>query len=121
MIAMYQRLSEYIVNKSKFVFAGEINIPPDKSISHRAVFLSSFNKDMTKITNLLLSDDVKTTMYSLGAIGVMFAENNGKFFTRGTGIREYLPSPETIDFLKEKVQKSMSFYATLKQRQFQNP
>ena len=72
-------MSEYIVNKSKFVFTGEINIPPDKSISHRAVFLSSFNKDMTKITNLLLSDDVKTTMYSLGAIGVMFAENNGKF------------------------------------------
>ena len=54
-------MSEYIVNKSKFVFTGEINIPPDKSISHRAVFLSSFNKNMTKITNLLISDDVKTT------------------------------------------------------------
>jgi len=90
-------MSEYIVNKSKFVFVGEVNIPPDKSISHRAVFLSSFNKEMTKITNLLMSDDVKTTMYSLGAIGVMFAENNGKYFTRGTGVKEYIQSPETID------------------------
>ena len=36
-------------------------------------------------------------MYSVGAIGVMFAENNGKIFTRGTGIREYIQSPETID------------------------
>ncbi len=37
-------MSEYIVNKSKFVFVGEVNIPPDKSISHRAVFLSALIK-----------------------------------------------------------------------------
>ena len=49
------------------------------------------------IRDRLLSDDVKTTMYSVGSIGVMFAENNGKIFTRGTGIREYIQSPETID------------------------
>ena len=90
-------MSEYLVSDSIFKFHGEIPIPPDKSISHRAVILSTFNKEMTKINNLLLSDDVKTTMYSVGAIGVMFAENNGKIFTRGTGIREYIQSPETID------------------------
>ena len=90
-------MSGYLVSDSIFKFHGEIPIPPDKSISHRAVILSTFNKEMTKINNLLLSDDVKTTMYSVGAIGVMFAENNGKIFTRGTGIREYIQSPETID------------------------
>ena len=90
-------MSGYLINNSNYIFQGEISIPPDKSISHRAVILSTFNKEMTKINNLLLSDDVKTTMYSVGAIGVMFAENNGKIFTRGTGIREYIQSPETID------------------------
>ena len=90
-------MSEYLINHSNFNFNGEIPIPPDKSISHRAIILSTFNKEMTKINNLLLSDDVKTTMYSVGSIGVMFAENNGKIFTRGTGIREYIQSPETID------------------------
>ena len=90
-------MSGYLINNSNYIFQGEISIPPDKSISHRAVILSTFNKEMTKINNLLLSDDVKTTMYSVGAIGVMFAENNGKNFTRGTGIREYIQSPETID------------------------
>ena len=90
-------MSEYLISHSNFNFNGEIPIPPDKSISHRAVILSTFNKEMTKINNLLLSDDVKTTMYSVGSIGVMFAENNGKIFTRGTGIREYIQSPETID------------------------
>ena len=90
-------MSEYLIEKSKYIFSGELKVPGDKSISHRAVILSTFNKDMTKITNLLLSDDVKSTMYAVGSIGVMFAENNGKIFTRGTGIREYLESPETID------------------------
>lgn len=90
-------MSEYLISHTNFNFNGEIPIPPDKSISHRAVILSTFNKEMTKINNLLLSDDVKTTMYSVGSIGVMFAENNGKIFTRGTGIREYIQSPETID------------------------
>ena len=90
-------MSEYLISHSNFNFNGEIPIPPDKSISHRAVILSTFNKEMTKINNLLLSDDVKTTMYSVGSIGVMFAENNGKIFTRGTGIRDYIQSPETID------------------------
>ncbi len=90
-------MSEYLISHSNFNFNGEIPIPPDKSISHRAIILSTFNKEMTKINNLLLSDDVKTTMYSVGSIGVMFAENNGKIFTRGTGIREYIQSPETID------------------------
>ena len=90
-------MSEYLISHTNFNFNGEIPIPPDKSISHRAVILSTFNKEMTKINNLLLSDDVKTTMYSVGSIGVMFAENNGKIFTRGTGIRDYIQSPETID------------------------
>ena len=90
-------MSEYLISHSNFNFNGEIPIPPDKSISHRAIILSTFNKEMTKINNLLLSDDVKPTMYSVGSIGVMFAENNGKIFTRGTGIREYIQSPETID------------------------
>ena len=90
-------MSEYLISHTNFNFNGEIPIPPDKSISHRAVILSTFNKEMTKINNLLLSDDVKTTMYSVGSIGVMFAENNGKIFTRGTGIKDYIQSPETID------------------------
>ena len=37
-------MSEYLVSDSIFKFHGEIPIPPDKSISHRAVILSTFNK-----------------------------------------------------------------------------
>ena len=89
-------MSEYLVSDSilnfmeKFQF---LQISP----YHIELLFYQHLMEMTKINNLLLSDDVKTTMYSVGAIGVMFAENNGKIFTRGTGIREYIQSPETID------------------------
>ena len=36
---------------------GEIKIPGDKSISHRAVMLGSISKGETTIENVLLSED----------------------------------------------------------------
>ena len=50
--------------------AVEILIPPDKSISHRAVMLASVSKRQTIIKNLLISEDIKRTIEALRAMGV---------------------------------------------------
>ena len=42
--------------------SGKINIPGDKSISHRSVIISSISKGKSIITNLLESEDVKKTL-----------------------------------------------------------
>ena len=44
--------------------------PPDKSISHRAVILSTLSKGISTITNLLLSEDVQCTLQWAQASGV---------------------------------------------------
>jgi len=48
----------------------EIEIPPDKSISHRAVMLASISKGATRIKNLLMAEDIKRTIEAFRAMGV---------------------------------------------------
>ena len=42
-------------NKKAHALHGEINIPGDKSISHRAIMFGSLSNGTTEITNFLLS------------------------------------------------------------------
>ncbi|MCX5692101.1 MAG: 3-phosphoshikimate 1-carboxyvinyltransferase [Candidatus Omnitrophica bacterium] len=50
--------------------AVEIAIPPDKSISHRAVMLASISEGVTRIKNLLMAEDIKRTINVFRAMGV---------------------------------------------------
>ena len=56
-----------IVRKITKPLMGEVTIPGDKSISHRAIIIPSISKGKTIITNLLESEDVKNTINSLKA------------------------------------------------------
>lgn len=50
--------------------SGEIILPGDKSISHRAAILAALSKGRTKITNFLFSDDCLVTLRVLGILGI---------------------------------------------------
>jgi len=56
--------------------SGEITIPPDKSISHRALIFSSLTKDMVEIKNLSLGEDCLATLQILENIGVKASFSN---------------------------------------------
>ena len=43
-------------------FNGEINIPGDKSISHRSIIIPSISKGICEISNILKSQDVMHTI-----------------------------------------------------------
>lgn len=49
---------------------GEIRVPGDKSISHRAVMLGSIAQGDTYITNFLMSDDCMSTIRAFQHMGV---------------------------------------------------
>lgn len=51
---------------------GLVKVPPDKSISHRALFFSSLACGESEIRNLLEADDVKRTFNLLKSCGVEF-------------------------------------------------
>ena len=53
-------MDKFKIKSSCHTFSGELKVPADKSIAHRALLIASLNKEMTKITNLAFSEDVRT-------------------------------------------------------------
>ena len=65
---------------------GEILIPGDKSISHRALILSSCAIGKSNISNLLESEDVFSTLKALKNLGVKIKKNNQNWHVYGNGL-----------------------------------
>ena len=57
---------------------GEIKVPGDKSISHRALLFSSLTEGNVEIEGLLEAGDTLSTRSCLGKLGVRFEENGKK-------------------------------------------
>lgn len=58
--------------------SGSLNIPGDKSISHRSIILGSLAKGTTTVTNFLLSDDCQHTINAFKALGVQIKTKNSE-------------------------------------------
>ena len=68
------------------VLQGEITVPGDKSISHRAVMFASIAQGKSQIFGVLRSADVLCTIGAMRAIGVHIEEGtNGDIVVHGTG------------------------------------
>ncbi len=52
---------DYNTRPRKFKFLGEINVPGDKSIAHRAIILGALADGVTQISNFTYSDDLAVT------------------------------------------------------------
>lgn len=66
----------------------EMQIPPDKSISHRALMMAAMAEGTSKLTNLLDSQDVNSTakcLCELGARVDIIRRSNGRFDATVTG------------------------------------
>lgn len=63
-----------------------IVIPPDKSISHRAVILASLCKGKTTIKNFLQSDDTRFTLACIKKLGVKIRQEKNMVTIQGAGM-----------------------------------
>lgn len=63
----------------------KIQVPADKSISHRAVILSSLSKGTVKISPFLVSDDTKATLECMKRLGVRYKLKNTTLTISGVG------------------------------------
>jgi 3-phosphoshikimate 1-carboxyvinyltransferase len=71
------------------ILRGEIQLPGDKSISHRAMILSSIALGSSKISNLSTAKDCYSTMNCLKALGIKYtrqANDPTKLEVHGNGI-----------------------------------
>jgi len=70
--------------KSKCL-TGKLSVPADKSISIRALLISSICFGNTRISNLLESEDVKDTLNCLKKLGVKISKKGSQFEVFGQG------------------------------------
>lgn len=77
---------------------GELTLPGDKSITHRAIILGSLADGVTEITGALQSHDCRDTAKAFGAMGVTIQElDNDRLQIRGGGLRGLKEPQEVLD------------------------
>jgi 3-phosphoshikimate 1-carboxyvinyltransferase len=77
--------------------SGELNLPGDKSISHRAVIFSAMAKGSSSIQNISLGEDVKSTMKIMKQLGAIVHSDSEVINIEGCGMNGFAPSPEDLD------------------------
>ena len=77
---------------------GNINPPGDKSLSHRAVMLSSIAEGETEISGFLAGEDTLNTAKAMRDMGVVIDEaGSGRFVVQGKGLRGLTEPARVLD------------------------
>ncbi|HPM42985.1 MAG TPA: 3-phosphoshikimate 1-carboxyvinyltransferase, partial [Candidatus Omnitrophota bacterium] len=79
---------------------GEVRVPGDKSISHRAVMLGAISEGRTSIEGLLDCDDCLYTIGAFREMGVAIEKSSGRTTIDGVGLRG-LKKPKAALFVGE--------------------
>jgi 3-phosphoshikimate 1-carboxyvinyltransferase len=81
--------------------SGDLNPPPDKSVSHRAALIGAMAEGPTRITGYLDSADTRATLRAVAAVGAEVregeADDHGGLFVEVEGIGLRGPRPAEID------------------------
>jgi 3-phosphoshikimate 1-carboxyvinyltransferase len=86
---------EETINRAPRGLNGELSVPGDKSISHRAVMFSSIAEGTSEITGFLKGDDCLSTIRCMKQLGVTIHEENDKIIVEGKGL-EGLQEPDSM-------------------------
>ena len=76
---------------------GEITIPGDKSISHRAIMLGALSKGLTEVTNFLRGADCLSTISCFQKLGVTIEDKKNVILIHGKGLHGLTPPSELLD------------------------
>ncbi|BAV59204.1 3-phosphoshikimate 1-carboxyvinyltransferase [Endomicrobiia bacterium] len=77
---------EIKLKKTNYV-SGVIEVPSDKSITHRAVMLSSLAEGNSIVRDYLPSDDCNRTIEAFRQMGVEIKIDNGSLYIKGAGLK----------------------------------
>jgi 3-phosphoshikimate 1-carboxyvinyltransferase len=76
---------------------GELEPPPDKSISHRAAILGAMAAEPVRVRNYLQAEDTTSTLNAMRALGALVEERGDELVIRGVGLREARVPEGVID------------------------
>lgn len=76
---------------------GELAVPGDKSISHRAVMFGSLAKGTTRISHFLTGADCLSTISCFRKMGIDIEEHEGEVLVHGKGLHGLTAPSEILD------------------------
>lgn len=76
---------------------GNVKVPGDKSISHRALIFSSLTEGTVEIEGLLAAEDTRATMHCLRELGVQIATAGKTVKVKGKGLRGFEEPGNVLD------------------------
>ncbi len=76
---------------------GEVNIPGDKSISHRCIMFGSIAKGITEVSNFLQGADCLATINCFRKMGIEIENQNDKIIVHGKGLHGLDAPIEILD------------------------
>ena len=77
---------------------GSIQVPGDKSISHRSLLLGALANGITRITGYLDSEDIAATRQVLQALGVHFRQQGQQLEVHGAGLHGFKAPAQALYF-----------------------
>lgn len=86
---------ELLTNQHKLV--GTINVPGDKSISHRSIMFGAISEGTTRIKQFLRADDCMSTIAAFRSLGVQIEETPDEIIVHGQGFDALKKPTEAID------------------------
>ncbi|MBU1894307.1 MAG: 3-phosphoshikimate 1-carboxyvinyltransferase, partial [Candidatus Omnitrophica bacterium] len=78
---------DWKIKKNTKGLKGEIEVPPDKSISHRSVILGALANAKCHVSNFLFSDDCIRTLEAFRAMGIRIDQEGANITVFGKGLR----------------------------------
>lgn len=78
-------------------FKGKINVPSDKSITHRAVIMGAMADGVTVVRNPLLSRDTIATMNSVQQLGVNIVNERSRLLIHSEGVKNFKEPYDVIN------------------------
>ncbi|MEO5358147.1 MAG: 3-phosphoshikimate 1-carboxyvinyltransferase [Nitrospirae bacterium YQR-1] len=90
-------MSDSITLSKAGCLKGELKSPPDKSISHRAVFISSLAEGVSVVKNFLYAEDPKATVGAFRNLGVEITERKDELIITGKGSNALKEPSDVID------------------------
>lgn len=90
-------MSSKISRKTDIAFKGEIEVAPDKSISHRSLIFAALAHGKSKITNLLEGEDVLHTAQALRLMGCQIEKKEDFWEVNGVGVAGLSEPVDVLD------------------------
>lgn len=76
---------------------GEVTVPGDKSISHRAVMFGALSKGITEVTNFLQGADCLSTIDCFRHLGIDIENTSEKILIHGKGLHGLTPADTMLN------------------------